>query len=133
MDETLVGVYGTLRRGGHNHRLLAVDGARFVGADQIAGFTLYSNHAFPYALPSEGAHAGIVVEVYAVDQRVLASLDLLEGFSPERPNDSLYLRTSVTTAAGRDVMLYTPPRSAHAAIRAECHHIGGDWMAAVAV
>jgi gamma-glutamylcyclotransferase (GGCT)/AIG2-like uncharacterized protein YtfP len=73
---TRVFVYGTLRRGEGNHRLLL--GARFVGeACTVQGFAMYNLGAFPGLVrASAGSVAG---EVYDVDAATLAALDRLEG------------------------------------------------------
>jgi gamma-glutamylcyclotransferase (GGCT)/AIG2-like uncharacterized protein YtfP len=73
---TRVFVYGTLRQGEGNHRLLL--SARFVGeASTAAGFALYDLGAFP-GLVHEGAGT-VAGEVYDVDAETLAALDRLEG------------------------------------------------------
>ena len=74
--ETLLFVYGTLRRGGPNHPLLA--GARLVGAA-----TTVERHALfvddiPYLAPVPAVHR-VRGEVYAVDAATLAEVDRLEG------------------------------------------------------
>jgi gamma-glutamylaminecyclotransferase len=69
-------VYGTLRRGEGNHRLLAH--AEYVGeARTVPGFALYDLGAFP-GLVRDGAGT-VVGEVYDVDAGTLAALDRLEG------------------------------------------------------
>jgi gamma-glutamylaminecyclotransferase len=74
--ETLLFVYGTLRRGGPNHALLA--GARPLGAA-----TTVERHAlfvedFPYLAPTPAVHR-VRGEVYGVDAATLAAIDRLEG------------------------------------------------------
>jgi gamma-glutamylaminecyclotransferase len=69
-------VYGTLRQGEGNHRLLL--SARFVGeAHTVPGFALYDLGAFP-GLVREGAGT-VTGELYDVDEATLAALDRLEG------------------------------------------------------
>jgi gamma-glutamylaminecyclotransferase len=69
-------VYGTLRRGEGNHRLL--QGARFVGeACTVPGFALCDLGAFP-GLVRDGAGT-VAGELYDVDAATLAALDRLEG------------------------------------------------------
>lgn len=74
-----VAVYGTLKRGYGNHRLLA--DARYVG-DAVSGsaFQLFTV-GFPVILPGTPAAPGkpIAVELYEVTRRELARLDRLEG------------------------------------------------------
>lgn len=74
---TLVFVYGTLKRGNFNNRILA--GAAFIGKAKTAPiYRMLSNGAFPYLI-----HAGNGIpchgEIYEVDDETLARLDQLEG------------------------------------------------------
>jgi gamma-glutamylaminecyclotransferase len=71
----LVFVYGTLRRGFWNHRLLSK--AEFVGAGKTkARYAMYVD-GIPYVVKEEVSQ--IVGEVYAVDRETLDDLDCLEG------------------------------------------------------
>lgn len=85
-------VYGTLRRGGSNHRLLA-------GAPRLGNwvtpprYTLYDLGHYPGAV-AQGSTA-LVGEVYAVDARTLARLDRLEDYP------RLYDRRLLDTPWGR--------------------------------
>lgn len=73
---TLVFVYGSLRRGECNHRVLA--GARMIAAAQTSPrFRLVDLGAYP-ALLAGGATA-VLGEVYEVDGETLERLDRLEG------------------------------------------------------
>lgn len=71
-------VYGTLRRGEGNHRLL--ESARFVGAGRtVKAMTMIDVcGAFPAVVTGPGP-SRIVGEVYAVDDETLLRLDRLEG------------------------------------------------------
>ena len=75
-DETLIFVYGTLRRGGANHARLA--GARFVGEGVTAARHALFVGDFPYLATGPAVHR-VRGEVYAVDAGLLAALDRLEG------------------------------------------------------
>lgn len=72
----LVFVYGTLKKGFSNHRLLS--GAEFVEAAQtLEKFAMYSTGT-PIVLKEE-AVSPIFGELYRVDEKILAALDSLEG------------------------------------------------------
>ncbi len=74
--ETLLFVYGTLRRGGPNHALIA--GARFVGpATTVERYALFVED-FPYLAPTPAVHR-VRGEVYAIDAATRAEIDRLEG------------------------------------------------------
>ena len=83
MSKHIVAVYGSLRQGLHNHRLLQAADVEFLGkglTDNTA--FLYSLGAFPaISQPSlnEGAEQ-IVVEVYAGGEQTFKNLDRLEGY-----------------------------------------------------
>ena len=74
-SETLLFVYGTLRRGGPNHALLA--DARFVGPAATAARHALFVDGIPYLAASPEIHH-VRGEVYAVDATLLAALDRLE-------------------------------------------------------
>lgn len=90
-------VYGTLKRGHHNHRLLEAGRARCLGAGRIAG-TMHDLGAFPaVALSGDGTVHG---EVYEVSAETLRALDRLEG----TPN--FYQRTRVSMSTGMGTWVY---------------------------
>ena len=70
----LVGVYGTLKRGFGNHRLLET--ADFLGECIFSGAEMYTNGGFPIVF--DGKY-DILGEVYRVNPTVMRSLDGLEG------------------------------------------------------
>lgn len=95
---TLVFVYGTLRRGGHNHRLL--EHARCVSVTRTAPvFTLYDLGAYP-AMVAGGVTA-VEGEVYEVDATTLTRLDRLEGYP------GYYDRIEVSLEDGHVALTYT--------------------------
>lgn len=69
-------VYGTLKRGNGNHRLL--EDSVFVEEATVKGYGLTPGGGFPYAIPCENLTAR--GEVYAVEEATMARLDGLEGF-----------------------------------------------------
>lgn len=77
MASDLVGVYGSLRDGLHNHYLLK--DSVFLTEGRITG-KMFSFGGFP-GLVAEGPKATnpITVEVYLVSQETLTRLDILEG------------------------------------------------------
>ena len=89
---TTVFVYGTLKRGGSNHRFLA--GQNFIGpARTVPGYTLYSLGDYPGMVREPGAIAGVTGELWSVDANCLAELDRLEGL-----DEGLYERAEVQIA-----------------------------------
>ncbi len=86
---TLVFVYGTLKRGGRNHRCLA--GQQFLGEARTApGYMLYSLGDYPGMVRSADTSHDVTGEVWEVDAACLAQLDELEGVA-----EGLYERVSV--------------------------------------
>lgn len=67
-------VYGSLKRGFHNHAILKE--ATIVGRGFAEGFLLYSLGSFPAAIGGSGTVQG---ELYEVDDQTLQALDRLEG------------------------------------------------------
>ena len=93
-------VYGTLRPGQRNYeRLLA--GRTMQESPAIAkGLALYG-HRFPYAVPQSGARTvGDLITIKpSLYREVLADLDQLEGYQPNRPESSHYLRSTRSIVA----------------------------------
>lgn len=91
----LVAVYGTLRRGGGNHRLLQNES--LVGHTSVPGFDMLQvSMSFPGVVDGDG---NVVVEVWEVSKEAFARLDILEGY----PN--LYTRRLIPTEFG-DAWIY---------------------------
>jgi gamma-glutamylcyclotransferase (GGCT)/AIG2-like uncharacterized protein YtfP len=75
---TRVFVYGTLKRGGSNHRLLS--GQRFVGVARTRPeFRLYELDGYPGMVRGPGPGRSIEGELWEVDPPCLERLDDLEG------------------------------------------------------
>ena len=90
---TRVFVYGTLKRGCHNHHFLA--GQRFLGeARTVAGYVLFVLGDYPGMVRRIGTDGHVTGEVWAVDAAGLATLDELEGVG-----EGLYERVPVKLAA----------------------------------
>ena len=82
-------VYGTLKRGGTNHRELA--GQHFLGMARSApGYRLYHLGEYPGLVPDPADQHGVVGEVWQVSPAALAALDAFEGV-PE----ALYRRATI--------------------------------------
>ncbi len=73
-------VYGTLKRGCHNHGYLA--GQRFLGEARTApGFRLFDLGGYPGIVVWPDDTAGVTGEIWEVDAPALAALDELEGLA----------------------------------------------------
>lgn len=96
----LVAVYGTLKRGYGNHRLL--ESSTLVDTDVVNDYDLTfsgSIGTFPVAMPGEGR---VHVEIYDIgdDESTLRRLDSLEGVP------WMYKRETVVTQDSRTVAMY---------------------------
>lgn len=94
---TTIFVYGSLKRGEPNHRLLAR--ARFVGLGRTAPrFSLFDLGPYP-AMTAEGT-TSVEGELFEVDAETLARVDRLEG------HPTLYERTTIALQGGALVEAY---------------------------
>jgi gamma-glutamylcyclotransferase (GGCT)/AIG2-like uncharacterized protein YtfP len=89
---TRVFVYGSLKRGGHNHRLLVLGNAQFIGEAVTRG-TLFDLGPYP-AVSIRDSNAQVHGEIYEVDDATFQRLDQLEGYP------SYYNRDKVETSLG---------------------------------
>jgi gamma-glutamylaminecyclotransferase len=116
---TRIFVYGSLKRGGSNHRYLA--GQKFLGETRTApGYTLYSLGDYPGMVPSTVASDDVTGELWAIDAVCLAKLDVLEGLA-----EGLYARVSIELTppfAGQSAETYLYLRSL-----AGCVPVGSHW------
>lgn len=78
MSQHNVFVYGTLKRGYGNNRLLRNSEFVDVGVSADNEFTMYCNGGFPYVFDS--GEAFVAGEVYSVTDEVFGHLDGLEGY-----------------------------------------------------
>lgn len=94
-DFTDVFVYGTLKEGHGNHRLLAGRSV-FMGIDTIKA-KLFDLGPYPFIKEGDDLVYG---EIYRVGPQTLASLDRLEG------HPTFYERRQVKTSGGAEVWVY---------------------------
>ncbi|PTX96419.1 gamma-glutamylcyclotransferase family protein [Opitutus sp. ER46] len=74
----LLFVYGTLKRGGPNHHLLAAQ--RYVApARTVPGHTLYHLGEYPGLVADPADAEGVAGELWSVSSACLAALDRFEG------------------------------------------------------
>lgn len=67
-------VYGTLKKGFPNHRI--IEGASYVGTGSIQDMAMYNLGHFPGIAPGKSSIHG---EIYDIDDATLARCDTLEG------------------------------------------------------
>lgn len=115
-------VYGTLKRGGSNHRQLR--GQTFLGEARTGpGVTLYSLGDFPGMVRDPYDTAGVTGELWEVDEPCLARLDEFEGV-----HEGLYERVRIALLPPHhveDVESYL-----YALDVADRKHLGSTWPAA---
>jgi len=122
----VVAVYGTLRKGCSNyHNLRLRDRADYLGEDYVLG-SLYSapHRGFPFLV--EGQEK-VKVDLFKVrDSSLGKSLDGLEGFNPDRPqeNNNFYIRTAVSTLDGVVASVYHYSGE----VQEDFHIPTGDWV-----
>jgi len=95
-------VYGTLKQGFHNHRVMKHAGGEFVGEATLSGATMYSLGGFPGIVLDDSDNT-VVGEVYSVKD--FAPLDYLEGYP------SFYDRKVVETSLGKAWVYFLPQSS----------------------
>ncbi len=97
-DSTLIAVYGTLKRGGGNNRLLTT--SKFIGSGRTTNKYPMVSTGIPFVFDRAGEGHNIVVEIFSVGKHSLPAIDRLENH-PEwyerRP-------TSITMDDGNEVI-----------------------------
>lgn len=92
-----IAVYGSLREGLHNHYL--IEDSKFLGAfNSEPIFNLYTLGGFP-GLKTEG-NTSVVMEVYEVDDKTASRVDQLEGYNPNRKDNTFYDKIQIDTPFG---------------------------------
>ena len=110
----LVAVYGSLREGFGNNRLL--EGSKKVSTEVLEGeYTMLDLGAFPGVI-LEG-ETPITIEVYEVDECTFQSLDMLEGYP------SFYNRQLFNTSVGDAWMYFLEGREGWS----NSYVPSGDW------
>lgn len=110
----LVAVYGSLRKGLGNHRVLR--DSVLLGQDTISGWAMFSLGAYPAINKASEDHK-IVIEVYRVqNDAVGVGLDNLESYP------MYYDRTKVQTAYGEAWIYFQ-----HGALPEHKRIPSGDW------
>jgi len=97
-SDSLVFVYGSLKRGMANHQQL--QGADWVGNASLQGLALYDLGPFPMAIACSEPSSAIEGELYRVDAALLEQLDRFEG-APR-----LYQRRHQRLNSGEAVWVY---------------------------
>jgi gamma-glutamylcyclotransferase (GGCT)/AIG2-like uncharacterized protein YtfP len=88
--EMMLAVYGTLKSGFTNNILLG--GSTYIGTDTLEGYKMYDLGFFPGVLESDNPEDTIEVELWDIDEATLRGCDRLEGYVPDWPESSLFLR-----------------------------------------
>jgi gamma-glutamylcyclotransferase (GGCT)/AIG2-like uncharacterized protein YtfP len=119
--EQRIAVYGSLRKGMHNHTL--IEDAKYLGRYETKPiYNMYAVSTYP-GLKLQG-NTSIVMEVYEVDNELLSLVDRLEGYSPHATNNDFYNRVTINTPFGLAyTYLYVPDIPEHAQPVYE-----GDWV-----
>ena len=114
MSTQLVAVYGSLREGFGNNRLLG--GSKKISTEVLEGeYTMLDLGAFPGVI-LEG-ETPITIEVYEVDEPTFQSLDMLEGYP------SFYNRDLFKTSVGEAWMYFLEGREGWS----NSYVPSGDW------
>ena len=106
-------VYGTLKKGYGNHRVMQNAEGVFVQEDTLQGYDIYDLGGIPGVIEGEGEVTG---EVFSVSDEGLPYLDRLEG------HPTFYKRSEATTLGGIPVEVYIIQRD-----MSRCTKLNGSW------
>lgn len=109
-------VYGSLRSGMHNHRVMGQ--SELLAEANLTGFEMYQVSSFPAIVAGEGCVKG---ELYLVDGATLDRLDRLEG------HPHMYKRRLVTVQSG-DVLAQAWVYVWQRPVDRLAPVPGGDWV-----
>lgn len=101
-NNTLICVYGTLRSGFSNHRVMG--DSELIGTGKTTEKYKLTASGIPFVSPKEQI-SNVTVEVYSVTPQQLPRIDGLEGYNPNDHEGSWYKRTpiSVTLDNGKEI------------------------------
>lgn len=102
----LVAVYGSLKQGFYNHKLLDNHNAKLLGEETIPYWLMLNIGYFPAIIPTMNVSDTILIEVYETNASALKSLDRLEGVESNH-----YERFKVNTKFGDAYIYVYHPRS----------------------
>lgn len=113
-------VYGTLLRGLERESVLL--NSRFLGTVVVQA-KMYDLGSYPGIIEGDGQ---VIGEVYEIDQVTLKKLDKIEGYFPNNPTGSEYIRKEVrilTTEVDEPVIAYFYNQKVNESDRI----VGGDY------
>lgn len=97
-------VYGTLRREASNP--CENYGGVHLGMSELSGAKMYALGWFPGIKLTDNPEDKVFGDVYEVDQSIMGRLDGYEGYDPDNPKASLYLRKTVSVLDFGEVYVY---------------------------
>lgn len=104
-------VYGTLKKGHGNHRLIEATDCRFLGPVCVRGYKLVDLGGFPGAVATGRNEDSVMAEAWRVPVTALEVLDRLEGYRG-KGSSNFYTRLKVRSlpAPIHRGWMYTLPR-----------------------
>lgn len=117
----LVAVYGSLRKGLHNHSLLA--DSEYIG--EYTTEPIYDMYSVSGSYPGLVLHGStsIHMDVYSVTEQVAKNLDRLEGYKAGEESSNHYNKITVDTPFGK-AGLYIYNYSTKSMVKVE----SGNWV-----
>jgi gamma-glutamylcyclotransferase (GGCT)/AIG2-like uncharacterized protein YtfP len=98
MPTNIVAVYGTLREGLGNHKLISE--CKRIGLGWLTGFRMYNLGDSPGVIPTYDDSGRIRVEWYDVSDEILEELDKLLKYDVDTPKTSLHIRRRLFSPYG---------------------------------
>lgn len=99
MEPKLYAVYGTLRKGYGNNRLLQDGSSEYVTTERTKpNYRMYDTGGFPAVVPGKEE---ITIEIWKVkDEDTMMRLDRLEGANRRNPSSGMYRAETIETSLG---------------------------------